>query len=61
MMISMSGMGFIPQMSIEDRSMTKAPSKTSPLLLMLFWLYVGIPLLWGVLATLKKAMALFGG
>lgn len=24
-----------------------------------FWLYVGIPLVWGVLSTLQKAMALF--
>lgn len=28
--------------------------------LILFWLYVAIPLLWGVMSTLKKAMALFG-
>lgn len=27
--------------------------------LLLFWLYVTIPLLWGVLSTLKKALALF--
>ena len=33
---------------------------TSPLLLMLFWLYVAVPLLWGVASTIKKAMALFG-
>jgi len=33
---------------------------TSPLLLVLFWLYVAVPLLWGVAATIKKAMALFG-
>lgn len=26
----------------------------------LFWLYVLLPLLWGVVSTLKKAMALFG-
>ena len=32
----------------------------SRLLLILFWLYVTIPLLWGVASTLKKAMALFG-
>ncbi|MDD2738906.1 MAG: hypothetical protein PHR94_08220 [Methylomonas lenta] len=28
--------------------------------LVLFWLYVALPLLWGVMSTLKKAMALFG-
>ena len=27
--------------------------------LILFWLYVTLPLLWGVMSTLKKAMALF--
>lgn len=33
---------------------------TSWLILLLFWLYVSIPLLWGVASTIKKAMALFG-
>lgn len=33
--------------------------KTSRLLLILFWLYVTAPLLWGVAATVRKAMALF--
>jgi hypothetical protein len=27
--------------------------------LILFWLYVALPLLWGVTATIKKALALF--
>lgn len=27
--------------------------------LLVFWLYVTLPLLWGVSATLKKALALF--
>ena len=27
--------------------------------LILFWLYVALPLFWGVASTLKKAMALF--
>lgn len=27
--------------------------------LVLFWLYVALPLFWGVASTLKKAMALF--
>lgn len=30
------------------------------LLLVLFWLYVSVPLAWGVWSTLKKALALFG-
>lgn len=38
----------------------ESPKTTSPLLLVLFWLYVAVPLLWGVGSTLKKAMALFG-
>jgi hypothetical protein len=29
-------------------------------MLTLAWLAVGIPLVWGVVETLKKAMALFG-
>ncbi|WKJ88578.1 hypothetical protein QZJ86_11120 [Methylomonas montana] len=33
---------------------------SSPLLLVLFWLYVLIPLSWGVWSTIKKALALFG-
>ncbi|HEX7329450.1 MAG TPA: hypothetical protein VF428_13045 [Casimicrobiaceae bacterium] len=28
-------------------------------LLVIFWLYVGIPLAWGVLSTFHKALALF--
>ena len=28
--------------------------------LVLAWLAVGLPLIWGVVMTLKKAMALFG-
>jgi hypothetical protein len=32
---------------------------TSPALIAAAWLLVGLPLLWGVLQTLKKAAALF--
>jgi hypothetical protein len=32
---------------------------TNPVLIIVFWLYVGIPLAWGVWSTLQKAMALF--
>jgi hypothetical protein len=32
---------------------------TSLLLTLLFWLYVTLPLAWGVWSTLRKAMALF--
>lgn len=42
-------------------SMTSAsPSElSSPATLAFAWLIVGIPLLWGVITTLKKALALF--
>jgi predicted signal transduction protein with EAL and GGDEF domain len=34
-------------------------SKSNALRLTLAWLAVGVPLLWGVVETLRKAMALF--
>ncbi len=37
----------------------KPVKRSSTLWLILFWLYVAIPLLWGVASTLKKALALF--
>jgi hypothetical protein len=43
----------------EGRMNKQAQQKTSLLLLILFWLYVAVPLIWGVASTLKKAMALF--
>jgi hypothetical protein len=36
-----------------------APQSSSVVVLLLAWLAVGVPLLWGVAATLKKALALF--
>jgi hypothetical protein len=48
-----------------DTAHTAQPERTphtqasSPLVLILAWLAVGIPLLWGVSTTLKKALALF--
>jgi hypothetical protein len=38
---------------------SESTKPTQPLLLLLFWLYVAIPLGWGVWSTVKKAMALF--
>lgn len=35
------------------------PSGTRTLRLILAWSFVGIPLLWGVLQTLRNAMKLF--
>jgi hypothetical protein len=34
-------------------------TENHPLLLVLFWAYVLVPLAWGVFMTFKKAMALF--
>lgn len=39
--------------------MNQSNNGTSPAALIVFWLYVGIPLIWGVMSTLGKAMALF--
>lgn len=35
------------------------PVARRPLLTLAFWLYVSIPLSWGVWSTMQKAMALF--
>ncbi|HWU99311.1 MAG TPA: oxalate:formate antiporter [Oxalicibacterium sp.] len=40
-------------------SSAEASQPTNPLLIVAFWLYVGIPLAWGVWSTLQKATALF--
>lgn len=38
----------------------EAQRATRPLQLVLAWGFVGIPLLWGVLMTLRNAIKLFG-
>lgn len=38
---------------------TMAAQKTPAWMLIVFWLYVGIPLAWGVISTIRKAMVLF--
>jgi len=39
---------------------TQAPvKKTNPLVVVLFWIYVTIPLAWGVYDTILKAAKLF--
>jgi hypothetical protein len=38
---------------------SRNPSGTRTLQLILAWSFVGIPLLWGVLQTLRNAMKLF--
>ena len=48
---------------MEDKKPNGSPSLhagiQSPLALVLAWLIVGLPLLWGVVQTLEKAWALF--
>jgi len=39
--------------------MSSTPSVTRTLHLILAWSFVGIPLLWGVLQTLRNALNLF--
>lgn len=46
-------------MATNDASTSPAHSSSSPVILILAWIAVGAPLLWGVLQTFKKALALF--
>lgn len=39
--------------------MEKQKTASPPALVAIFWLYVGIPLIWGIWETLLKATALF--
>jgi hypothetical protein len=39
--------------------METTTARTSPLSLAIAWLIVGVPLLWGVMETFKKSLALF--
>ncbi len=38
---------------------TEEKSGSSPVKLILSWLFVGLPLLWGTLQTFEKSLALF--
>ena len=42
-----------------NESAQESVKKTSPLVVVLFWLYVTIPLAWGVYDTILKAAKLF--
>jgi hypothetical protein len=42
-----------------DNEQNGAQGAGNKLLLVISWLWVGIPLLWGVLETLRTSMALF--
>jgi hypothetical protein len=43
-----------------NRTNKEKPRTNETVKLALAWMAVGIPLVWGVVETLKKAMALFG-
>ncbi len=45
----------------ENKPAPAAPTSSALPLLIAYWLLVGVPLVWGVLQTLKKSLALFGG
>jgi hypothetical protein len=44
----------------KDDAVREQPRRARIIQLSLAWLAVGIPLLWGVVQTLRKSMALFG-
>ena len=43
----------------ENRPPTPSPASNPALLLAISWLWVGIPLAWGIYATVMKSLALF--
>lgn len=43
----------------QNNSPASQQQKSNRLTLFIFWAYVGMPLIWGVWSTLKKAMSLF--
>ena len=42
-----------------DRDVLSSTTRSSPLLVAAAWIAVGIPMLWGVMMTVKKAAQLF--
>jgi hypothetical protein len=38
---------------------SETPRRTRPIYLFLAWAFVGVPLIWGVLETVKNALKLF--
>ncbi len=46
--------------SVPPSGASESESKSSSGIVILAWLAVGLPLLWGVAQTFKKALALFG-
>ena len=48
-----------PENKPENKPGEKTPSTTSPILIAVAWLWVGLPLTWGVIQTISKTMDLF--
>lgn len=46
-------------MNDDDRALQEEPEVNVPALA-LAWLWVGLPLIWGISQTLRQALALFG-
>jgi len=46
-------------MAMENNSTQEAVKKTNPIVVVFFWVYVAIPLGWGIYNTLLKTADLF--
>jgi hypothetical protein len=46
-------------MDMATDTMSSSTTKSSPLILALAWVAVGLPLAWGIAQTIMKALALF--
>jgi hypothetical protein len=44
---------------VKGGAAASGPTPSSPAVVALFWLFVGIPLAWGVYVTLQKTFVLF--
>ncbi len=44
---------------VSGTNQTEAPATGNTIMLLIAWLWVGIPLVWGISQTLAKAAALF--
>lgn len=49
----------LPRLSYQSSAKAKPTEKSSPLLVLLAWAVVAIPLAWGVTQTVKTSLALF--
>ena len=44
---------------VAGKNQTETPAGSNTIMLVIAWLWVGIPLVWGISQTLAKAAALF--